>query len=213
VKEVIFRIMKIPTPVLLSAVLVITSLTTMAMPTFNATITNFPLDEQGNLKVAPSGPLRTYNTSVSVPVLEWVSGRPAYHTGWGSQGLTFANAPKARATIPFTFNPHATFLRITDFWISVSILDMSGKFGCAGRFQFEIIFNNKSTYNIFEEGLQTGRTHLLTRHIADVDVIASIIPSINTITLANPSVYVLPPIDIWYYDYSVNVYTITIYIE
>jgi len=44
--------MKIPTTVLLSAVLVITSLTTMAMPTFNANITNFPLDDEGNLRVA-----------------------------------------------------------------------------------------------------------------------------------------------------------------
>ncbi|MCW4055209.1 MAG: hypothetical protein NWE82_00335 [Candidatus Bathyarchaeota archaeon] len=48
-------LMKIPTTVLLSTVLVITSLTTMAMPTFNANITNFPTDEQGNLKVSSAG--------------------------------------------------------------------------------------------------------------------------------------------------------------
>ena len=66
---------------------------------------------------------------------------------------------------------------------------------------------------MLEEGLQTGLIHILTMHIENLDIRSSIVPSINTITVANPSVYVLPPVDKWFYDYLLNIYMITVFIE
>lgn len=46
-------VMKVPTTALMSVVLVLTAFSTMSRPTFDVNVTNFPLDEQGNLRVTP----------------------------------------------------------------------------------------------------------------------------------------------------------------
>lgn len=64
--------MKLPATALLSIIMAITAVSTVVGPTFKAEITNFPLDEAGNLKVSNGVPSKvlTLATDLSMVGLE-----------------------------------------------------------------------------------------------------------------------------------------------
>lgn len=69
--------MKINTTVLMSVVLVLTAFSAMSKPTFDVNVANFPLDEEGNLRVSSAGVTSKVITVVKDLNLSWTGGFPA----------------------------------------------------------------------------------------------------------------------------------------
>lgn len=76
----------------------------------NVNVTNFPLDEEGNIKVSIEGePLRMYKDAVSIKLLSFEGGGSGIYLGDWQEFV-------------FVFSPPKSFANVTDVWI-----------GCVGK--------------------------------------------------------------------------------
>jgi hypothetical protein len=173
-------------------------------PTKNVTVTNWPIDEDGNLKVKTvDTSLKVYKDSVQIIVFDWTNG--IYVKSYPSNEKV--NDP---LVLPFTFSPKPSFQNVTDLWISFTVRDHVGTDyeGYKAYYQLDCIFNNQTIYHISERHL-VRYEHVLSVHIEDENVYASIIPSLNNLTLTNPQVKCHGA----FVYYSMMIFQVKIYIE
>lgn len=162
--------MKIPTTALLGALLVMTSFTALSKPLSEVIVTNFPLDEQGNIRTSVTNeefnirvtnfpvdeqgnlriklaekPLQRYKEAVEISVLDWNTRYYASASGPAEFGVSYDRP----LDFPFAFSPKIPLyqgnLNITSLWINIigSTYPPQG-----GYFAFQTTINNIITLNV-----------------------------------------------------------------
>jgi hypothetical protein len=167
--------MKMSATALFSVVLLVASVSALAVQTTNVKVTNFPLDEQGNLKIkVAEKTLQAHNETLKINVLtprspecQQVNGPYDIRGGVDVRG----------APIPFEFNPKGAKFNVTDVWIFIviggSAPDSSGTLSS--------ILLNEGQITV---GVSYGPTpKAISISIQDLAIHKLLVSGINTVTL------------------------------
>lgn len=152
------------------------------------TITNLPLDEQGNLKVSIQESLQTRKDAVEITVLDWTSRQYTPCSGYPIEWRVKLDVVK----LPFVFSPKPNFLNVTNLWITVIASTVSD----VGTFSFNATIND-ATPVILTGYFYYDRLGEASLQIEDTTTITE---GINVITLSNPTADFL-------------IYKVTVFIE
>ena len=145
-------------------------------PTKNVNVTNFPLDEEGNLKVSvQEEPPGFFNDSVVITLLNFPS----------NTNFSVLIPQTRNATLPFVFAPKGNLMGVTDAWITV----VARKFeNIVDIMHFDITVNGLTlqTYNWYPSDCP----HTIARPLEEA--MLTIQNGINTVLISNAVWSMLP---------------------
>jgi len=140
----------------------------------NVNITNFPLDEQGNLKITMAEkPLQKYKNAVEIKALDHSS----HQYGGNEYGVFFY---PVNLTLPFAFTPNEKSLNITDVWVAVGIIIWDYT-----DWKLDVMINNGTSVTSSVQWCYLTSINRFTIHIEDPSIYNSIVNGINTLTVAS----------------------------
>ena len=143
-------------------------------PTKNVNVTNFPLDDDGNLKVSvQETALQTYKDAVEITALDW----SAVHVLGYDVGVYVWNLESC--VIPFVFSPQGKQLvNVTDIWITITQTHGNSY----QTIYFNITINDNTTITTEPFRNSVGWSPMINAiHIENTDIYNLIHPGVNTL--------------------------------
>lgn len=128
--------------------------------------------------------------SVEIELLDWSMRDKYYPLGDDhlEQGIVCVGPPYTiPLVLPFAFNPREKFVNVTDFWFSFVMADESGYTGYIGKVFFNITINEDNTVSS-ESSINAGHIHTISVHLNNPDILNTISPNINTLSLTHDHV-------------------------
>ena len=158
-----------------------------------------------NITLAPKRQEPTIlKDSVEITVLDWVSRRYVATSEEFDYGISLYDA--IPLSLVFSFSPKQVFLNITDMYVSIVASTTQGQ----GRdHKLTVAVNGVATTT---DGNPLSHYYLsvLTQHMTNPQVYATIEEGINTLTLSNPFWWNLQPL---WQPTMIFVYKVTVFIE
>ena len=155
--------------------------------TKNVTVTNFPLDEEGNLKVSiAEEPLKIYEGAVEITVLSLtnhrsVTGDPNVYKDFG---MDFGDR-SPEVDFPFLFSLKRSCvenINITSLWVSIGVTSQEGT---CQIIEFDITINNNITIQTGGWNICSQNIHYRTFYFGNNTALQTIEQGINLLRLSN----------------------------
>jgi len=177
-------------------------------PTKNVNVTNFPLDEEGNLKVSiAEEPLKTYKDVAEITVFK--TDAQSDLTTDSPRCSGGAQLENAHSMFTFCFLPKRMPFNVTEVWMSLVIFAGPQTYPTLYTTQFTITLNSQSQAFNTEYTVSSQYLKVFSLNISNPSLTNSIQEGINFLQVTAISACPPSPV-IWYNDLATE---ITIFIE